>query len=209
VSTCNELLVNPGWHDLRNDVTGEIGFEFNLKCKSGTKLVTHLGLWDDHETDRAVGPARAVPTVDESDQPSRFLTQRNRRGLKAPHVLRLVRLDSSQRTEIARVDVAAAEIGELHQAFRYFSLKKAVTLDENTNYLLLMSTSVADGDQYHDPVQFDGLSPLVHPDVQIRRSLLIRPHAKDYETSIPAFEDLNDSFSRYRAPVGPTLRFGS
>ncbi|MBL6705102.1 MAG: hypothetical protein ISQ06_03255 [Planctomycetaceae bacterium] len=206
MSTCNELFVNPGWHNLSNEVTGEIGFEFNLKCKSGTKLVTHLGLWDDHETDRAVRPARAVSTVDESDQPSRFLTQRNRRGLKAPHVLRL---DSSQRTEIAGVEVAVGEIGELHQAFRYFLLKKAVTLDQNTNYLLLMSTSVADGDQYHDPVSFDGLSPLVHPDVQIRRSLLIRPHAKDYETSIPAFEDLNDSFSRYRALVGPTLRFGS
>ena len=208
-SAGRELFANPGWHNLRNDVTGEIGFEFRLKDESGTKQVTHLGLWDDHDADRAVRAARAVPTDHESDQPSRFITQKNRRGLTAPHVLRLMRLDSNQPTEIARVEVAAGETGELHDSFRYFSLKKAVTLHENTNYLLLMSTKAADGDQYRDPVSFDGLSPLVHPDIHIHRSVLVRPQDTNYRTSIPAFEDLNSSFSRYRAPVGPTIRFGS
>lgn len=208
-SAGRQLFADPGWHNLRNDVTGEIGFEFKLKGGSGTKQVTHLGLWDDHDADRAVRAARAVPTDHESDQPSRFITQKNRRGLKAPHVLRLVRLESGQWTEIARVKVVAGETGELLDSFRYFSLEKAVTLNEKTNYLLLMSTRAADGDQFRDPVSFDGLSPLVHPNIHIQRSVLIQPHATDSNTNIPAFEDMNDSFSRYRAPVGPTLRFGS
>jgi len=38
-----ELFVHPGWHNLRNDVTGEIGFKFRLRDGSGTKPVTHLG----------------------------------------------------------------------------------------------------------------------------------------------------------------------
>jgi hypothetical protein len=82
-----ELFVHPGWHNLRNDVTGEIGFEFRLRDGSGTKQVTHLGMWDDHDADRPVRAARAVPGDHENDQPSRFITQKNRRQIKAPHVL--------------------------------------------------------------------------------------------------------------------------
>ncbi|MBC8355276.1 MAG: hypothetical protein H8E66_25145 [Planctomycetes bacterium] len=42
------------------------------------------------------------------------------------------------------------------------------------NAALLMSTAVADGDRFRDPASFDGLSPLVHPDVVVRRSVLVR-----------------------------------
>jgi hypothetical protein len=72
-----------------------------------------------------------------------------------------------------------------------------------------MSTRAADGDQFRDPVAFDGLPPLIHPDVHVERSILIRPGSMGSMTGIPAFEDLSDSYSRYRTPVGPTLRFGS
>ncbi len=204
-----ELFLNPGWHNLRNDVTGEIGFEFRLRNESGPKRVTHLGMWDDHDKDSPARPARAVPRDDQNDQPSRFITQDKRRQIEAPHVLRLLRLESNEQIEIARIKIAAGQAGQLRNSFRYFPLKKPVTLSENTEYLLLMSTRVADGDSFHDPAAFDGLPPLVHPDVDISRSVLYRPWAAGNATSIPAFEDLKESFSRHRAPVGPTLRFGS
>jgi hypothetical protein len=204
-----ELFVDPGWNNLRNDVTGEIGFEFRLRDESRTKQVTHLGMWDDHDTDRPIRAARAVPGDHERDQPSRFTTQDKRRQIEAPHVLRLLRVESNERIEIARIEIAAGEAGQLHNSFRYFPLRKLVTLTENTVYVLLMSTRAADGDQFHDPAAFDGLPPLIHPDVHVERCVLVRPGNTGNKTGIPAFEDLSDSFSRYRAPVGPTLRFGS
>lgn len=204
-----ELIVDPGWLNLRNDVTGDIGFEFRLRDGSESKQVTHLGLWDDHDADRPVRAARAIPDDDENDQPSRFITQKNRRQIKAPHVLRLLRLESSKPVEMVRIDIADGEAGELHDSFRYFPLNKPVMLNENTEYILLMSTRAADGDQFRDPAAFDGLPPLIHPDVHVERSILIRPGSTGNMTGIPVFEDLSDSFSRYRTPVGPTLRFGS
>lgn len=208
-----ELFVDPGWHNLRNDVTGEIGFEFQLRPGIQSKTVTHLGMWDDHDADRPVRAARAVPRDDEPDQPSRFITQKNRRRIEAPHIVRLLRLESNKPIEIARIEIAAGEGGELHNSFRYFGLEKPLMLSEKAKYVLLMSTKAADGDPFRDPAPFDGLPPLVHPDIQIERSVFVGPNAilndNQNRTSIPAFEDLNAGYSRYRAPVGPTLRFGS
>ncbi|MBT4692318.1 MAG: hypothetical protein HOB73_03130 [Planctomycetaceae bacterium] len=70
-----------------------------------------------------------------------------------------------------------------------------------------MSTAVADGDRFRDPASFDGLSPLVHPDIVVRRSLLVRNQDVTNAPSLPAFEDLHHSYSRYRIPLGPTLLF--
>ena len=201
-----ELFTDPGWHNLRNDVTGEVGFEFQLCSGSGPKQVTHLGMWDDHDADRPVRAARAVPADSDSDQPSRFITQKNRRRIEAAHVLRLLKLDENEPAELVRIDVAANDAGELHKSFRYFALKEPVPLEENTTYVMLMSTRAADGDQFRDPSAFDGLSPIVHPHILINRSVLLRPRITKY-TSIPAFEDLSGSYSRYRAPLGPTLLF--
>jgi arylsulfatase A len=204
-----ELFVDPGWHNLRNDITGEIGFEFRLRAGSKSKQVTHLGMWDDHDADRPVRAARAVPRDVENDQPSKFITQKNRRRTEAPHILRLLRLESNEQTEIARINIVAGEGGELHNSFRYYPLEKPLMLSEKTKYVLLMSTKAADGDPFRDPAPFDGLPPLVHPDIHIERSVLVRPNTTQNKTSIPAFEDLNEEFSRFRAPVGPTVRFGS
>jgi len=71
----------------------------------------------------------------------------------------------------------------------------------------LMSTVVADGDRFRDPASFDGLSPLVHPDIVVRRSLLVRNGNMTGAAGLPAFEDLHHSYSRYRMPIGPTLLF--
>ena len=72
--------------------------------------------------------------------------------------------------------------------------------------MLLMSTQVADGDHFRDPASFDGLSPQLHPDLVVQRSLLLRGDSLSGYIDVPAFEDLTDSYSRYRVPVGPTLR---
>jgi hypothetical protein len=103
--------------------------------------------------------------------------------------------------------VSPEDAGELRESFRYVRLDKAVRLQQNVTYILLMSTQVADGDRFRAPASFDGLSPLVHPDVIVRRSMLVRGEDVTSATGIPAFEDLSNSYSRYRAPIGPTLLF--
>jgi arylsulfatase A len=202
-----ELLVHLGWHNLRNDVTGEIGFEFQLRLGSGEKLVTHLGMFDDHDKDAPIRPARSVPTEHQRDQPSRQSAQSMKRRIVANHVLRLLRIESDEPTEIAQCHVSPEDAGELRESFRYVRLDKAVRLQQNVTYILLMSTQVADGDRFRAPASFDGLSPLVHPDVIVRRSMLVRGEDVTSATGIPAFEDLSNSYSRYRAPIGPTLLF--
>ena len=121
--------------------------------------------------------------------------------------MRLLRSESNQRIELARIEITPGRPGQLHESFRYFPLSKPVTLHENTDYALLMSTIAADGDHFHDPAPFDGLSPLTHPDLHVQRSILVRPGMAEQSVGIPAFEDLSDSHLRYRAPVGPTLMF--
>ena len=202
-----ELIVDPGWHNLRNDVTGEIGFEFQLRIGSGEKLVTHLGMLDDHDKDTPVRPARAVPTEHERDQPSMHSSQSKKRQIVANHILRLLRVESEKVTELARCQVSSGDAGELRNSFRYFRLSKAVRVKPNVSYLLLMSTEVADGDHFRDAASFDGLSPLGHPDIIVRRSLLVRGEDATHAVELPAFEDLNRSYSRHRAPIGPTLLF--
>ena len=202
-----ELIVHPGWNNLRNDVTGEIGFEFELRDGRGEKLVTHLGMFDDHERDAPVRAARSVPTEFERDQPSMRPSEDRRRQIIADHVLRLLRVESDGPVEIARCNVSPGHSGELESSFRYVRLNTPVTLRQNATYMLLMSTEAADGDQFHDPVSFDGLSPLVHPDVVVRRTLLVRRGDAADATDLPAFEDLSSAYSRFRVPIGPTLLF--
>jgi hypothetical protein len=133
--------------------------------------------------------------------------QKKRRRIVANHVLRLLRIEAEGPIEIARCQVSPKDAGELHDSFRYIRLSEPVRIQENATYILLMSTEVADGDRFRDPVSFDGLSPLVHPDVVVRRSILIRNEDVTGATGLPAFEDLSNSYSRFRAPVGPTLLF--
>jgi hypothetical protein len=202
-----EMIVHPGWHNLRNDVTGEIGFEFQLQKGSGEKLVTHLGMFDDADKDDSTRGARSVPTERDRDQPSTRLAQNKKRRIVANHVLRLLRVEPDGQIEIARCQVSPEDAGEYRDSFRYIRLNKAVRLQQNATYVLLMSTVVADGDRFRDPASFDGLSPLVHPHVVVQRSMLLRNENVTSATILPAFEDLHHSYSRYRIPLGPTLLF--
>ena len=59
-----------------------------------------------------------------------------------------------------------------------------------------MSTAVADGDRFRDPASFDGLPPLAHPDVVVRRSVLVRKEGVQGANGLPAFEDLSNAYFR-------------
>ena len=201
------LIVHPGWHNLRNDVTGEIGFEFQLRKGSGKKLVTHLGMFDDHDKDAPSRAARSVPTEHERDQPSVQPTNHTRHRVVVNHTLRLLRVESGAPTEIVRCQLAPGDSSEFRDSFRYVRLSQPVKLQQNVTYMLLMSTKAADGDYFRDPASFDGLSPLVHPDIVVHRSMLVRNNDAINSTGLPAFEDLSESNSRHRVPVGPTLLF--
>jgi arylsulfatase A-like enzyme len=206
LSPVPEMIVHQGWHNLRNDVTGEIGFEFQLRDGSGEKWVTHLGMFDCHDKEPPVRSARSIPTEQVRDQPS--IHAKSKKGrLVAKHVLRLLQVEPGGSTEIARCHVASGNEGEFRESFRYIRLDKAARLRQNVTYVLLMSTVAGDGDRFRAPASFDGLSTLVHPDIVALRSMLVRGKDVNDAESLPAFRDLHPSYSRSRIPVGPTLLF--
>ena len=91
--------------------------------------------------------------------------------------------------------------------FRYIRLARKVKLIKGQHYLLTMSTTAGDGDHFHDPASFDGLSPLVCPSIEVVRSVLLRGNDPNAPEPIPAFADLAEDYSKHRLPVGPTLKF--
>ena len=197
------LILDDGWHNLRNDVDGAIGFEFRM---NEDREVTHLGMWDDHDKDSGVRPARNLPTEYDRDQPS--LAGPKKRRISAPHRIKLYELDDSGEAKaIASVEASPQKQGTLEGEFRYLALARKVKVTKGARYLLTMSTAVGDGDHFHDPASFDGLSPLVCPSVEIIRSMLLRGDSPNAPESIPAFSDLDAAYSRHRLPVGPTLKF--
>jgi arylsulfatase A len=201
------LIQNTGWHNLRNDVTGEVGFSFQLRPEVNTKVVTHLGMFDDHDRDKPVRAARSVPRDNERDQPSKSPLGGKNHSLKSPHVIRLLMHSDNKLVELARCHLQTGTSGELLSSFRYLRLKQPVYLKQGQTYILLMSTQVADGDHFRDPVSFDGLSPQLDPDLVVQRGLLLREGTLSGHIELPAFEDLSSDYSQYRLPVGPNLRF--
>ncbi len=196
------LILDDGWHNLRNDIDGEIGFEFLLR---ENRIATHLGMWDDQNKDAPVRPARNVPTEFDRDRPT-LGDNKNKGGLAAPHTIRLDEVDSSGEVkQIAHLDLPAGNQGEWENEFRYVALPEPVSLRKGSVYRITMSTSAGDGDHYHDPAAFDGLSPVIHPAVEVIRSVLLRDAQS---AAIPAFSDMDEAYSQYRLPVGPTLKFG-
>ena len=198
------LILDDGWHNLRNDVSGAIGYEFRLREK---KVVTHLGMWDDHDREKPIRSARGIPTEAEQDQPSRL--GKNPRTINSPHLLTLRKLGAGPAgtKELARVEMTPGNTGEKDGEFRYLPLDKPVTLEKGARYLLTMTTEAGDGDHFHDPAPYDGLPPLLHPAVQFTRSVFLRGEDPKRAIAIPAFEDLHPDYSAHRLPVGPTLRF--
>ena len=119
----------------------------------------------------------------------------------------LYELDGSGAAKgLARVTLKGSKPGELENEFRYMSIEKTVILKKDHCYLLLMSTTADDGDSFHDPASYDGLSPLVTPSVKIIRSIMVRGDVNQRD-AIPAFSDLSEEYSQFRLPVGPTLKF--
>ena len=200
------MIENPGWHNLRNDVTGDVGFTFQLRSGVGKKMVTHLGMFDDHDRDKPVRAARSIPIDHERDQPSRAPLTGKNHSIKSQHVIRLLVRSENKQVELARCKMKPGTSDELIRSFRYMRLPEPVQLEKGLTYVLLMSTQTADGDHFRDPVSFDGLSPQLNPDLVVQRSVLLREGSLSGSIDVPAFEDLTNSYSRYRMPVGPTLR---
>ena len=194
------LILDDGWHNLRNDLNGFVGFEFRLR---EDRAVTHLGLWDDHHKDAPARPARNVPTAFDRDHPG--LDGGKRGVIRAPHTICLQEvLQSGLPRTLAELEMPAGNPGEWENEFRYLALPAPTCLKEGRVYRLTMSTSAGDGDHFRDPVAFDGLSPQIHPSVEIIRSVLVRGTKA---SAIPGTGDMNASYSAHRLPVGPTLRF--
>ena len=197
------LILDDGWHNLRNDLTGSIGYEFELLEK---RTVTHLGMWDDHDREQPVRAARGIPTERVPDQPSR--TGKKPRTLQSSHLITLWEKRGKVPTKIARVEMKSGSPGELNGEFRYLELGQEIDMRIGKRYLLTMTTKAGDGDHFHDPVAYDGLSPVINPSVKIIRNRLFR-NAGDWVNglAIPSFADLHHDHSAFRVPVGPTLRF--
>ncbi len=194
------LISDDGWHNQRNDLDGDIGFEFRLH---DDRVVTHLGMWDDHQKDRPVRPARNVPTEFDRDHPG--MGGGKRGVIESPHTLWLSEIDEAGAvTSVVQLEVTAGNAGEWENEFRYLPLPKPFSLKKGRIYRLTLSTSAGDGDYFRDPAAFDGLSPLVHPAAEVIRSVLVR---ESRVTAIPGFGDMSESYSAHRLPVGPTLRF--
>ena len=97
--------------------------------------------------------------------------------------------------------------GELDGEFRYLKLGQEIQMQKGIRYLVTMTTKAGDGDHFHDPVAYDGLSPVINPGVRIIRNLLFRNENIGQALAIPSFADLHSEFSAFRIPVGPTIRF--
>ena len=121
-------------------------------------------------------------------------------------MIRLLVCSEDKQVELAQIQLKPGTSDELLHSFRYIRLSEPVPLEQGLTYVLLMSTQAADGDHFRDPVSFDGLSPQLNPDLVVQRSLLLRGDSLSGYIDVPAFEDLTESYSRYRMPVGPTLR---
>ena len=200
------MIENPGWHNLRNDVTGDVGFTFQLRSGVGKKMVTHLGMFDDHDRDKPVRAARSIPIDHERDQPSRAPLTGKNHSIKSQHVIRLLVRSENKQVELARCKMKPGTSDELIRSFRYMRLPEPVQLEKGLTYVLLMSTQAADGDHFRDPVSFDGLSPQLNPDLVVQRSVLLREGSLSGSIDVLAFGDLINAHSRDRMPVGPTLR---
>ena len=197
----DKLIIDDGWHNLRNDINGHVGFEFRLRTD---RIVSHLGLWDDQNKDAPVRPARNIPTEFDRDRPS-LGDNKNKSDLTAPHMIRLEELDALGKARLlAKIEAPAGSKGKIENEFRYFSLPEAVPLRTGQIYRLTMTTAAGDGDHFHDPGSFDGLPPVVHTDAEVIRAVLVRDH---HSEAIPAFADMHEDYAAFRLPVGPTLKF--
>ena len=78
------FILDDGWHNLRNDITGSIGFEFKVK---GNQVVSHLGMWDDHDREIPIRDPRGIPKEFGSDQPSK--EGKRPRSIRSEHWIKL------------------------------------------------------------------------------------------------------------------------
>ena len=118
-------------------------------------------MWDDHDREQPVRPARGIPSENERDQPSR--SGKKPRSLKSHHTITLWETKGKGPAKMAWAGNETGSPGELDGEFRYLELDRPVKLPKGTRYLLTMTTKAGDGDHFHDPAAYDGLSPSSTP----------------------------------------------
>jgi hypothetical protein len=162
-------------------------------------------MWDDHDRELPVRSARGIPTEQKRDQPSR--SGKRPRTIKGHHIITLWAFKETIPSPLVRQQINPGNEGELVGEFRYLKLDESVSLTKEKTYLLTLSTQAGDGDHFHDPTPYDGLSPLINPHVKVIKSVFFRDKSMSRSLAIPSFSDLHPDHSTYRIPVGPTLRF--
>ncbi len=192
-----QLILDDGWHNLRNDLTGEIGFDFRLSGNQSI-TITHLGMWDDHAMDKAVRPATSPPNDNVLEHAS--IDGNDGRGLSSSHRIRL----SADGEMLRQIELTADHPGALDGEFRYLALNKSVRLHPGLTYRLTMTSASDDEDQFHNPASYDGLSPITHPAFEILRSVYLRD---DSLAPIPTYFNATPDYWKHRLPVGPTFKF--
>lgn len=203
------LVINPGWNNLRNDLSGQVGFEFELKSGAGTPSVSHLGMWVDHQRDKAARDPRGVPNEFGRDKPAIAAAAHNQRSLQSSHRIILSDISGPIPKTLASVMIPSGRSADLIHQFRYIEVDSAIQLEVGTRYRLMMTTQTGDGDYFHDFAPFDGLSPLTHPNFNILRAVYI-PNGSERNPKpvfpIPSFADLHHDFTQFRLPLGPNLK---
>ncbi|MGB0581490.1 MAG: sulfatase-like hydrolase/transferase [Limisphaerales bacterium] len=192
--TAKRLVIDDGWHNLRNDLTGKIGFEFRIRSTDPLE-VTHLGMWDYHEGDHPVRDATSAPNDNIIERP----TAKGSKGrtLNASHTIELTFNGNTLAS-------ASTQGSSLDNEFRFTKLPAPIHLQPGKLCRLTMSTKADDGDQFHNPAAYDGLSPEVHPRFEIVRAIYLTDQGT---TPIPTYFDAQKDYWRHRLPVGPTLKF--
>ena len=193
----NELVLDDGWHNLRNDLDGEIGYIFQI-FRDSPVTVTHLGMWDNHDNDSPVRDATAPPDDSITEKPT---FAGGDRKLSTHHT---IRLSTTEGKELASVRIGPGDKSQLSGEFRYLKLQKPLELSPGTTYQLTQSTSPQDGDLFHNPAPYDGLSPRIHPSFGILRSVYL---VDGMETPVPTYFKAHPDYWKHRLPVGPTLKF--
>ncbi|HMO84274.1 MAG TPA: sulfatase-like hydrolase/transferase [Lacipirellulaceae bacterium] len=145
--TFGPLLATDGGTDLSNALSGAIGYE--VKIGSTPVVLSRLGMFDDAAGDVINQENNATnPDGDTIGIPD---------GLATPHWIRL--WDKSTGTQLAAAQITNAN-STVEGEFRYVNLPSAVLLYAEREYALTMSTAVNDGDLFHLPAPFTGVSPI-------------------------------------------------
>ena len=185
------LILDDGWHNLRNDLSRTVGYEFELR---ENRSVTHLGMWDDRQRD-ADPAARGIPAENGTNR-AEGQSPRNQR----PHLLILRKLGKGLSVELSGGNENRAS-GELDGEFRS-SHRRTVALEKGGRYMLTMTRKRVTATTSTTPFPTTLPPPPPRRPSDEKRLSGTKPESP----LIPAFEDLHPTL-RLPPPSRPHPRF--